>query len=922
MKLTPTSAKSFNFAGGVGIANAGRLDVKGGLNLDFGQWRIEGQMNEVVAGDRLLELAASASPQVRDRLVQAQRQMRVAATKLRGETVRLASSDQSAFEVQSGNETAFGIAGLLDIRFDAVAKGDGSGPEFRVLLGLRDGTVNNGVLPFTLNNVNAQFYRDNKQVFLDIQNAKNDETQLNLEASIGTDANGQPVGYVKADVKDLPLDDRIRRVLPFSLKRFLKPLNATGIVSVDGTWRAVNGRWKPEGCRVDLKNGTSLFDKFRYPVKAITGSMIQRSNTNEFDIKLRGLASEREVTMTGWLKNPGPTAESSLTILGEGIPLDETFRAAFDERGREVVDKLGMNGTADGTIIVHREPVFGAKPTFSISAHIRDGRMNYVDFPYPLERVSGFVTYTSKFRSWTFRDFEGFQNDTRITADGKHNGESVPGRMKLKFAATNGRITNGLRGALNGSLQQLWDHLAPTGRFDMDFDIDWIAETGQPVFVTVPRFRLRDGGLRPASFPYQLEAVQAELSYVPGTRERPQTGQLTIKKAIAKHGGTNIAAAGWATHETNGDWKLHFTRLDAKNVVANSDLLLALPESLREAFQVLNPTAPFSMGNTELEFRGKGNPNVPITAAWRSETLLTGGSISAGMDLRNVRGRVTNQGTYGPQGLRNEGDVELSSVEVLEHKLTGVRGPYRIVDNQLWIGAPEVFRQTPATVPVNKRITADAFDGQLTCDARVSLSDQSRYQVFCTVTDASLKTYAGIHMPAERNMSGRMNGWIHLHGTGEDEANIKGNGQLQISPAAIYEMPVMVNLLQALGTLNFAVSDPVAFRHALLNFRVQDRKFRFDQIDLVGNAMSLRGRGYVGFDERVSLDFYSKPPRTPGSIPIISRLVSGATSGWVNVKVGGTLDKPKTSVQPSINNALPFLQTFDPANRPQIRAPF
>ncbi|MFK7822168.1 MAG: hypothetical protein AB8G99_25965, partial [Planctomycetaceae bacterium] len=739
-----------------------------------------------------------------------------------------------------------------------------------------------------------------------------------------TGPTGEPTGQVRVDVKELPLDDRVRRVLPYAMKRFLKPLNATGLVSVKGTWKAIGGRWKPEGCRVALKNGTSLFEKFQYPVSAITGSMVQRKNENAFDINLRGLASNRPVTMTGWLKNPGPVAESSLMIKGEDIPLDETFRAAFDERGRDVIDKLAVSGIADGTVIVHREPVFGAKPTFSVSAHVRDGKMNYVNFPYPLERVTGFVSYTSKLRSWQFKNFEGFQNDTRITAEGRHDGESQPGRMRLKFAATNGRLTNSLRSALNEPLQGIWDHLSPSGGFDMDFDVDWLAQTGQPVYVTVPRFRLRNGSLKPVSFPYQLQNVQAELSYVPGTREKPTTGQLTIKKATARHNKTSVAAAGWATHERNGDWKLHFTRLDAKNVVANSDLLLAFPESLREAFQVLNPTAAFSMGNTELEFRGRGNPNVPVTAAWYSETLLNGGSISAGMDLRNVRGRVTNRGTYGPQGLRNEGDVELSSVEVLKHKLTNVRGPYRIVDNQLWIGSPEVFRQTPATVPVNKRITADAFGGQLTCDARVSLSDQSRYQVFSTVTDASLKTYASIHMPAERNMSGRINGWIHLHGTGEDEANIKGNGQLQISPAAIYEMPVMVNLLQALGTLNFAVSDPVAFRHALLNFRVGERNFLFDEIDLVGNTMSLRGRGRVSFDERVSLEFYSRPPRVTGGIPVVSRLISGATSGWVNVGVTGTLDNPKTNVRPSMNldNALPFLQAFDPSIRPQIRTPF
>jgi hypothetical protein len=135
-------------------------------------------------------------------------------------------------------------------------------------------------------------------------------------------------------------------------------------------------------------------------------------------------------------------------------------------------------------------------------------------------------------------------------------------------------------------------------------------------------------------------------------------------------------------------------------------------------------------------------------------------------------------------------------------------------------------------------------------------------------------------------------------------------------------MPVMVNLLQALGTLNFSVADSVAFRHALLNFDVKDRNFLFKEIDLIGNAISLRGRGRVDFDSRLSLDFYSKPPRTAN---IVSQLIGGATTSWVNVRVNGTLERPKTHVQPniSLNGALrPFLQAFDPMTRPQMRVPF
>lgn len=925
-KLVPSSNSSFDFNGDLNIQNAGHLRMVGDLDFEHGDWKLAGQMNEVLAGDRLVALAEKMSPEVSDRLRTFRRQVEVAATKLRGDSVQLASTEDTALQIQTGIAPALGVAGLLDISFDVVSRGDGIEPKYRVLLGLRNGTINNGVLPFTLHNVDAQLYRDNARTFVHIRNAKNDKTQLDLEASVGTANDGSPTGVIRTNIRNLPLDDRVRRVLPQSIRKVLDPLNAAGtIASLSGTLRAEDGEWIPEGCELQVRDCTSLFDKFRYPVHSISGSMVQRQGTKVFDLDMHGLAGQRPVTMAGFVRNPGPASEVVLTLKADGVPLDETFRAAFDAKGRDVIDKLGITGLASGTVEVYREPVVGFRPVFTVNASVREGRLNYTHFPYELRQLTGNVVYRSKNRSWEYSKLEAFHGETRLTGSGSLDGDRTPNLLHLDLAATDGTLTTDLRAALGSGLRSIWDHLSPTGRFDMDFNIDWLVEKGRPAWVSVPRFRLREGSIKPTSFPYRLNNVNALLNYVPGTADAPDTGRVSITRIVGRHGNTTVDAAGWATHLPNGDWRLHFDRLIGKNVVTNSDLLLAMPEGLRSAFQVLNPTAPFGMENTELEFRGLGDPSVPVTAAWYTETVLNGGAISAGMDLKNVKGRVTNRGSYGPQGLRNEGEVKLVSAEVLDHKLTNVRGPYRIVNDQLWIGAPEVFRQTPQSVPVNKRITADAFGGRITCDARVNLSERSPYQVFVTASDADLRTYANIHMPGERNMSGKMNGWIHLHGAGPDENQIKGKGQLQVSQAAIYEMPVMVNLLQALGTLNFAVADPVAFRYALLNFDVQDRNFIFREIDLVGNAMSLRGRGRVDFDSRVLLDFYSKPPRTAGGIPILSQLVSGATSNWVHVKVDGSLSRPRTRVQPniSLDGAIkPFLQAFDPLARPQMRVPF
>ncbi|MFO1002618.1 MAG: hypothetical protein U0936_19995 [Planctomycetaceae bacterium] len=46
-----------------------------------------------------------------------------------------------------------------------------------------------------------------------------------------------------------------------------------------------------------------------------------------------------------------------------------------------------------------------------------------------------------------------------------------------------------------------------------------------------------------------------------------------------------------------------------------------------------------------------------------------------------------------------------------------------------------------------------------------------------------------------------------------------------------------------------------------MTFEIHDRAFWFDPIDLVGDALTLRGRGSVGFGGDVVLDFFSRPAK-------------------------------------------------------------
>jgi hypothetical protein len=185
--------------------------------------------------------------------------------------------------------------------------------------------------------------------------------------------------------------------------------------------------------------------------------------------------------------------------------------------------------------------------------------------------------------------------------------------------------------------------------------------------------------------------------------------------------------------------------------------------------------------------------------------------------------------------------------------------------------------------------------------------------------ESRLETYARSKFPGQQNIRGVVNGWISLAGRGDVDTSVTGRGEVQVSPAALYELPVILQMFDAMSKLNFGPPEQVAFDYARARFDVARGQFIFNPIDLVGNAMSLRGKGSVGFDGRLALDFFFHDARKP---KLFSALVREATRGWVGVYVGGNLDNPRTEVRTGIpmNDAMnSFLRALNQPSQAPLK---
>jgi hypothetical protein len=163
-----------------------------------------------------------------------------------------------------------------------------------------------------------------------------------------------------------------------------------------------------------------------------------------------------------------------------------------------------------------------------------------------------------------------------------------------------------------------------------------------------------------------------------------------------------------------------------------------------------------------------------------------------------------------------------------------------------------------------------------------------------------------------KNLQGTMDGWIDLSGRGTSSENIKGKGQLRISRAALYELPV---IMQIFKRLSFdPTTDNNAFHYAMADFSVASKTFDFKSIDLVGDSIRLHGQGTARFDGNLDLEFYSMLPRQSRTIPFFDWAVGEATKGWVGVTVKGPVGAPVANFRaaPQLDDAMKqFRRAFE-----------
>lgn len=795
------------------------------------------------------------------------------------------------------------VADGLNVRVSLKATATGSvdrlsAATFSVQGALSRGRFEHAKLPFLLTDLSASFTADREGLAIRALSAR----------SGGTLFRGSVRAYSWSNTADFDcLLEAERLVVGRQWQPFLPP-----------EWSAQWQKLLPQG-EVDLRaevdrragvltphvslrcrNVSLTHYRFPYRLDRTVGTVIL--DGRNVTIHLTGQAGGNPVQVTGMLRFDKAGSVGHVEIRGTDMPIDDRLLAAMPDKGAEILRQLRASGTFEFVFRQDRNPAFSKGHSNSLDIRLTDCSMRYVRFPYPLSKVQGAVQMRDE--NWVLSGLTGHNDTGVISCSGRLvRDASGRGNLTLDLAGSQVVLDQELRDALPASVATFWDDLEPRGQANFAATVRHaVGESGTKVILEATP-HAGTVSIEPAWFPYRLEKLEGRLAW--------NDGLLELSEWRGVHDRTSVAADGSCRFLSNGGWHVSLSKLSASHFRADHELLRALPGGLQRALSAVEPQGLLSVDGSLDIYSTEHAPSTKsetkssrrCAAAWNCHLDMEQGSLDVGVALEHVHGGMRLQGRTDGRVWQATGELDLDSAIWQGVQLTQVQGPLLMDQNGVRFGAmATVADGTP------RRLTAMVADGTVEIDGMASASGMGGFTVSATLSDANLERLACDCRGTPHRYRGRVFGSVEVSGTRAGSHSLRGQGQLRLREADIYELPLVVAMLKVLRVKS---PDRNAFGSSSVQFRIEGPHAYLDEIELAGDAISLVGNGEVGFDGKVQMTFRSIMGDAETQLPAMKRMLGGASGQFLLLHVDGTLTEPELTTEafPTLAAALQKLQS-------------
>lgn len=821
---------------------------------------------------------------------------------------------------------ASGLHGRADLEWQVSGRLDDlPSSTFTISGSLAGGRYEHATLPFALTDVRAIFRADRDGGMLESMSARS--------GSAVVEGSGQWKGWstdadfaMALDVQQLIVGRHWEPFLPALAADQWRKLLPSGEVDLHARLERTAGALRPE-LSIRCRNLSLTHYRFPYRLDRTVGTVTLEGDA--VTLHLVGQAGGRPVRVEGRFLGLSQSATVAPTgfveVRGEDIGVDEHVLTAMPTGAANLVRSLRVAGRF-GFVFRHERgaAVTGGRST-TLGIRIADGSLAYVGFPYPLSKVTGNIRMRDG--QWEILDVIGSNDSGIIRCSGTY-GAVAPGQdeLQLNFSGNRLVLEDELRDALPVAMRRVWGDVSPRGLVDVSATVRHRVGRGSP---RVELEAIPHGdtvSIEPAWFPYRLEQLDGRLSW--------DDGVLRFAGVRGMHDRTAVAADGACRFLQDGGWHVSFTSLSAERFRADHELLSALPDGLRDAIVVVQPGGLLSLSGsldlyatggqesvgdvvvTEVLRPGSGaqrspqGGRAPVAAAWDMLVDIQQGSLDVGLPLEHVQGSIRLVGRSDGMNWTSRGDLAVDSLFCRGVQVTSLAGPIVIDRGGLRFGSTTVDSGTAtSTTTVGQRpgrLTARVAGGIVEGDG-VLASASGDFEVLAEVRDASLERLVAEMHGVSRAYKGRLDGSIRLRGSRAGSHALSGRGGLRLREAAIHELPLVVAMLKL---LRVRLPDRNAFGSCQVDYRVEGPHAYLDTVELSGDAVSLVGSGELDFDGGVHMTFRSIMGDSREQLPVMKRLVGGASGQFMLIHVDGQLTDPEMTTEafPTLNAALQRLQ--------------
>ncbi|QEG35031.1 hypothetical protein Pr1d_23210 [Bythopirellula goksoeyrii] len=696
--------------------------------------------------------------------------------------------------------------------------------------------------------------------------------------------------------ENVSLDKALLKSLPAQLQAEWHKYKPTGTVDADLqlTFDGVN--WRPT-VTLTGRNLSFESDKFAYRVSDGSGTLnyVPSGVTQPaiLNIDLVGYGGGQPLKFTGQVFDPQPGALGWLEIVGENVEIEDRMVNALPGKTKDVIQSMHPEGRFNVRWRIDRTLPGQLKPYSSLNLELVSCRVNYDKFPYPLSGIRGVIQ--AEDNRWTFSNLVS-GGSRNVQCQGTLNPSDAGNELSLQFIGKEIPFDDDLLRALPPQVQKAWKEMRPRGRVDLVAEIFHETGLAKPSIRVAVQPRPDSASIQPEFFPYLMDGVAGTITY--------QDGKVLLNEIRAQHGRTTLRTNGSGEFREDGSWHMQLEGMTADRLMPRRDLIVALPPRLQKlAEQIRIEGNNFGISNAVVSFSKSADPNAVVASQWDMQLDCTEASMQAGIDLQNIHGSVRLRGFCDGKNCEESGELDLDSVVYQNVQFVDVQGPLWIDDVNCLVGRWACEKQG---LPV-RHLTARVYDGRLAADGWVTFEDLPKYGVEATLTDAILMRMMVERFRGQQAFNGKVAASFNLRGSGRSRLSLVGDGDVQITEANIYELPLLVGMLKV---LRHGTPDTTAFNQSQLKFRIDGPHIYLDQFDFLGDAVSLYGQGTTNFDQQLNLVFHGVVGRNDLRLPFVKNFLDRAGQSMMKMYVDGTMSNPQIHTQPlpGINQLIQQIQ--------------